>query len=141
MENCTNPDAVAFLREFLGAMRQWQVDCKKRTDESHEGKMLWEDVRTQCLQDLRTIFDNYCECSKKFPIGVTFSDPPAFDKDSQIVQITEKDNKVIIVIEREEMKRLLQYTLLKAEKGLKISDQVKIFDPVKTKFVSFNILL
>lgn len=155
MSNTNDQEAVTFLREFFEEMTQWQLDCSKRNQALRNDKTLWEEPNrlnergyerfqkneAVGLAELRHIFDKYCQCTKEFPVGTAGCDPPWFDKNSLVVDVAKKGAKTIVVIERTIDSRRLQYTLLSTEQGLRVSDQVKILDPIKNKFVSHDILL
>jgi hypothetical protein len=93
------------------------------------------------LVELRQIFDKYCECTKGFPVGVNYSDPPNFDAADPVVEVSERGSKITIAVERKTSQRRLRYTIIKGNEGMRVSDQVKILDPNNNKYVSFDILL
>ena len=61
-----------------------------------------------------------------------------------VLEVSERGKKIYIVIERTGWggrKDKLQYCVLNSEKGLRVSDQVKIFDTTENRFASFDMLL
>lgn len=134
--------AVIVLRGFFAEMRQWQTSCIRGYEDYKNNAISWDDftVRVDC--ELKRIFDKYCECSKKVWAS-TFPLIPSFDANNPVLQVTEKGNKVHVVIDRASTTppAKLRYTLIKTDNAYRVSDQVKIFDDMKNKFMSFDILL
>lgn len=90
---------------------------------------------------MEQIINRYRECSKSVPQG--FALFPSFDPENPILEVADKGNKVFVVIDRisKTPRAKLRYTMLKTQNAYRVSDQVKIFDEMKNKFVSFDILL
>lgn len=135
--------AIAHLREFFREMRQWQIQCKKQLDQERKGEISHEASTVKLLQDLRAIYDRYCEY-RDFPNNITFAYKPTYDPDHLNVEdIADVENGVSVVINRATTipRRRIKYTLVKRDAGFKVRDEVQLFEDTQNKWVIWDLLL
>jgi hypothetical protein len=173
VEDTTNPEAVAFLKQFIGALRGLVLDLVKAQELDPKTRAPWEKANRR----MKLIYDEFCDYDKKLGISVGgYGNPPGNDPDRcKILSITEKGKKIVIVVQQPRptldnktgewlptledwlcqdssrihdlysagglTRKVMQYTLLQTNKGLRVSEKIKMYMEGENRFVNYAPLL